>query len=82
MKGYNLGQRAWLKFAQLDEQCGVHHIDVRGRWELKQLCKDHLQNIREIHILQPNPTLHGTCKENELPLSLTIMLSEIYSSTT
>lgn len=42
MKGYHLGQRARLKFAQFDQQCRVHYINVRRRWKLKQLCKDHL----------------------------------------
>lgn len=43
-KGYNLRQRARLKFAQFNEQCCVHHINMRGCWKLEQLCKDHLQN--------------------------------------
>lgn len=41
-RGYNLRQRAWLQFAEFDQQRGVHDIDVGGDGQLEQLSEDHL----------------------------------------
>lgn len=42
-EGYDLGQRARLQLAELDEQRCVHDVDVRRRWKLEELSEDHLQ---------------------------------------
>lgn len=42
-KGYDLGQRARLQLAELDEQRRVHDVDVRRCRKLEELSEDHLQ---------------------------------------
>lgn len=46
-EGYDLGQRARLQLAELDEQSRVHDVDVRRRRKLEELSEDHLQRGEE-----------------------------------
>lgn len=41
-RGYDLWQRARLQLAELDQQRGVHDVDVGGAGQLEQFSKDHL----------------------------------------
>lgn len=45
-RGYDLGQRARLQLAELDQQRGVHDVDVGGDGQLEQFSKDHLSRGR------------------------------------
>lgn len=42
-----MGQGAWLQLAELNEQRGVHDVDVGGTGQLEELSKDHLAEERE-----------------------------------
>lgn len=42
-EGYDLGQRARLQLAELDEQSRVHDVDLRRRRKLEELSEDHLR---------------------------------------
>jgi hypothetical protein len=42
-RGYDLRQRSRLQLAELNEQRGVHDVQVGGTGKLEQLSKDHLR---------------------------------------
>lgn len=48
-----MGQRARLQLAELDEQRGVHDVDVRRHGQLEQFSEDHLREGRKEELHPP-----------------------------
>ena len=52
IKGYDLWHRAWLQFAQFNEQRAIKQLDVWWTWQAKQLRKYCLHNKATDSMLQ------------------------------